>query len=286
MTLFERFEAERIARGEDYVVTIEDVRSFLSRHVYNDPETIRVDGAVASVLWSFQIDRATTETLSLTLARQSGDKIRAIGSTPAGEFMLAVLSADYERNRDFGNFPIEPDGSDDFWSRISRFFVENTDHPLITLTPRGLASSVYGVTEVKAIAANPEIEVINGTARSEIGFNLFSSSEAAQKAYLTAIFNGDFSGDLIASNSTTIWRVGDDDDDDAEFYFDFDDATKEALGIAGITFDPLPSDATPAVSQQEIREDVLGAYVRGRSHFNRFAISKLRLGGDAAVLHL
>lgn len=50
MDLFAIFEAERLARGADYKVTEEDVRSFLERYVYNDPNTVLIDGAVASVL--------------------------------------------------------------------------------------------------------------------------------------------------------------------------------------------------------------------------------------------
>ena len=261
MNLFAIFEAERLARGANYQVTLDDVASFLERYVYNNPDTVFIDGTVASVLWTFRIGDAETQSLSLTLAEQSGGKIRAIGTTEAGKFLTAILSEDYDDFRDFKVLPIAPDGSDPFWSKLSRFFVENTDHPLITITPRGLASSVYGTTEVKAIAANDGIELINGVARSEIGFDLFSSSEAARKAYLTALFNGEFSGDLIASNAVTIWQTGP--VNNPTYYFDFDEATKAALGLAGIDFAPVPVGASLAVSQQEIRDDVLPAFARG-----------------------
>ncbi len=255
------FEAERLARGADYKVTLDDVRSFLERYVYNNAETVAVDGSVASVLWSFEIKNVPTHSLSLTLAEQSGGKIRVIGTTAAGKFLEALLSDPYADNCDFVEFPIAADGSDDFWSRLSRFFVANTDHPLITITPNALASTVYGVTEVKTIADNNEIDLINGMDRSDIGFNLFSSSESAQKAYLMGVFNGEFSGDLIASNTVTIWQAGADGDE--KFYFKFDEATKEALGLAGIEFASVPDGAIQVVSQQQIREDVLPAFARG-----------------------
>ena len=68
MDLLAIFEAWRLAQGESYKVTTEDVRSFLESHVYSNPTTVEVNGATVSALWSFQIGSAKAKSLSLTYA--------------------------------------------------------------------------------------------------------------------------------------------------------------------------------------------------------------------------
>jgi hypothetical protein len=216
----------------DRKVTTQQLWSFLDAHMFNDAATVAVEGAEISLLWSFLIGPNQdpkvwdNNDLSKDLAARSNSPIRFIGNTLAGEF-LAWL--DSSLGEVFIAFEREPkifiEGNDDFpatasdvltqertfnqfWHKLSQFYVEQTQGTLVTLTPKGSITTIFSVDEIPAIVENDGIDAINGVARAEIGIEVFSSGSKAQLYYLLAVLNGEFAGDLLQSGTARVVRKG------------------------------------------------------------------------------
>ncbi|MEL6542081.1 MAG: hypothetical protein AAFQ34_11835, partial [Pseudomonadota bacterium] len=258
-------------------VSVEQLRAFADEFVYNpeDPSTVEVEGADVSLLWSFQIGGASTNNLSLDLAERSkgsGRVVRFIGNTDAGKFfshlyeteegnaLLSFVPTDPVPSPD-GSATIEDEAFSEFWRKLSRFYVDNTDGTLVTLTPRGGIGTVFAEDEIPRIVENSEIDLINGVARSDIGIEVFSSGSRAQLYYLLAVINGHFAGDLLRSGTARVVKTVGNDGKEI-FHLDIDQKTLEFLGIEGGPLSLLsnPDDIAGPVA---VREELLPAHLRG-----------------------
>ncbi len=229
----------------------DQVRIFLDTSILNDPGTVYVEGAIATALWSHVIDAINTQVLAETLATISGEKVRVIGMTGAGEFLVWLLTP---ANANVNQTAI--DASGDYWSDLSAFFVQQTEGPLITITPDANSVTTYFRTEIDEIASNPEIDTINGVARADIGIDIFSSVSVARKAYLMAMFNGEFAGDILHSSYNSIQTAG-----GSDFFLKLDAETLAALGLGSLSLQ-YPS-STPALPNDLLREALENSYARG-----------------------
>ena len=229
--LFQQWLVSNVApdANGDRKVTVSQLWSFLNQHVFADPTTVEVVGAEVSFLWSYRIGpdlapgdpRWDNNNLMHDLAARSIVPLRFIGNTEAGEF-LAFLDGDdglnYLAFTPGASIDLLPADSDvllkerqfnQFWHRLSQFFVEHTDGALVTLTPKASITSIYAEDEIPAIVDNDGISQLNGTRREEIGVEIFSDGSMAQIAYLLAVLNGEFAGDLLTTGTAHIVRSQD-----------------------------------------------------------------------------
>lgn len=229
-------------------VTSDQINVFMDTYVLNDPNTVIIDGATVSALWSGSIGDASAEYLADEIAAQYG--VRIVRKTGAGGFYDWFLGSDWAdptaklKANTYRN-----------WDKISALFVEYTDHPLITITPLSGANSVYGRIEVDAVANNDDIEIINGVARKDIGIDIFSSGTDARRAYLMAVLNGDFAGSLLHGTANTIKT---DDLTDLEF-LSMDAETLARFSILGAATPP----GEELIDNEELRNILVVSYVRG-----------------------
>ena len=240
-----------------------DLHSFLDLYVLNDPETVEIADATVTVLWSYTIDGEPEQRLTapwmltqelaenLALEALGTTKIRVIGETDAGKFL------DYLQTEG-GEFLTFSDLTP-FWSDVSRFFVAETDHSLITITPYAGGSTIFGTTEIDALVANEQITEVNGVSRADLGIDIFPSGHDAQRAYLLAILNGEFSSDLLRTGLARITATTD--ASGTSYYLDLDAYAKEALGLAGVSL-VVPS-GTEQVSADQLRLALLNSHTRG-----------------------
>ena len=279
--LFQQWLVSNVApdANGDRKVTVSQLWSFLNQHVFADPTTVEVVGAEVSFLWSYRIGpdlapgdpRWDNNNLMHDLAARSIVPLRFIGNTEAGEF-LAFLDGDdglnYLAFTPGASIDLLPADSDvllkerqfnQFWHRLSQFFVEHTDGALVTLTPKASITSIYAEDEIPAIVDNDSISQLNGTRREEIGVEIFSDGSMAQIAYLLAVLNGEFAGDLLTTGTAHIVRSQDANGENIwQLYMD-----SRTSGFLGLPPMPGVASGTDAVTAEVLRADLLPQHIRG-----------------------
>jgi hypothetical protein len=149
-----------------------------------------------------------------------------------------------------------------FWHKLSQYYVENTDGTMVTLTPKASVTTIFSEDEIPAIIENDAIDNVNGIERSGIRIEIFSSGSTAQLYYLLAVLNGNFAGDLIQSGTarvvTSVTETG-----TTAYHLDIDEGTLASLGMQGIELSGVGVITGEDVDARALRADLLPAHVRG-----------------------
>jgi hypothetical protein len=162
---------------------------------------VGVPGSTATVLYSGTIGDEKSYLIAQNMAARSNGKLRIIDNTNIGQFLDYMLYNDGVSTLDFE--PLKP-FIDARWSDASATFAEHTTGPVMTITSDSLGNRVYSQTEIDAIMKSGATH-INGRSIADIRDAANNFTDPAQKrAYLKAMFDGDFSRELADGRGTKL----------------------------------------------------------------------------------